>query len=53
MQQAVEAARDYLRSNGVKVSAETIAALSDEMFAETGISGGAGGFRRAFATLAE
>ena len=53
MQQAVEAARDYLQDNGVKVSQDTIAALSDEMFNETGLSGEREDFRRAFATLAE
>jgi heterodisulfide reductase subunit D len=52
MQEAVEAARDYLQSNGVKVSPDTIAALSDEMFAETGISGGPESFRQAFTELA-
>jgi Fe-S oxidoreductase len=52
MQEAVQAARDYLQSNGVKVSPETIAALSDEMFAETGISGGPDAFRKEFASLA-
>lgn len=52
MQEAVEAAREYLQSNGVKVSEDTIAALSDEMFNETGLSGGREGFRNALATLA-
>jgi heterodisulfide reductase subunit D len=52
MQEAVEAARDYLQSNGVKVNPETIAALSDEMFGETGISGGPDSFRKAFSQLA-
>jgi Fe-S oxidoreductase len=52
MQQAVEAARLYLQSNGVKVSEATIAALSEEMFGETGLSGGADSFRKAFSTLA-
>jgi Fe-S oxidoreductase len=53
MAEAVAAARDYLQSNGVKVSPETISALSDEMFGETGLSGGPDGFRTAFAGLAE
>jgi heterodisulfide reductase subunit D len=53
MQEAVEAARVYLQSNGVKVSEDTISALTDEMFNETGLSGGRENFRKAFATLAE
>jgi Fe-S oxidoreductase len=52
MQEAVAAARDYLRSNGITVNEATIAALTDEMFAETGIAGDREGFRQAFATLA-
>ena len=35
MQMAVAAARDYLQSNGVRVSEATIAALTEEMFRET------------------
>jgi Fe-S oxidoreductase len=52
MQQAVEAARLHLQSNGVKVIPETIAALTDEMFAETGLAGSPDAFRKAFTTLA-
>ncbi len=51
MQEAVEAARAYLQDNGVTISQDTIAALSDEMFGETGLSGGAENFRKAFADL--
>jgi hypothetical protein len=53
MQEAVEAARDYLQSNGITVSKDHIAALSDEMFNETGLSAGPEGFRKAFASVAE
>ncbi len=52
MQEAVEAARVYLQSNGVKVSPDTIAALTDEMFGETGLTGSPDAFRKAFTTLA-
>jgi heterodisulfide reductase subunit D len=53
MAEAVEAARHHLESNGVRVSEETIAALTDEMFAETGLAGSPRPFREAFAKLAE
>jgi heterodisulfide reductase subunit D len=53
MQEAVEAARDYLQSNGITVSKDHIAALSDEMFNETGLSAGPDGFRKAFASVAQ
>ena len=43
----------HLESNGVRVSEETIAALTDEMFAETGLAGSPRPFREAFAKLAE
>jgi Fe-S oxidoreductase len=52
MQEAVEAARIYLQSNGVTVSPETIAALTEEMFGETGLTGSPDAFRTAFTTLA-
>jgi len=51
MQEAVAAARDYLRSNGITVSRETIAALTDEMFRETGLSGPPEDFRTALLAL--
>jgi hypothetical protein len=53
MAEAVEAARRHLESNGVRVSEATIAALTDEMFAETGLAGSPRPFREAFAKLAE
>ncbi len=52
MAEAVEAARTHLESNGVRVSEVTIAALTDEMFAETGLAGAPEPFRDAFAKLA-
>jgi len=52
MREAVEAARLYLQSNGIKVSPATIAALTDEMFGETGLNGSPDAFRKAFTTLA-
>jgi len=51
MQEAVAAARDYLQSNGIKVSRETIAALTEEMFGETGLNGPPENFRTALSAL--
>ncbi|MFO1061564.1 MAG: (Fe-S)-binding protein [Dongiaceae bacterium] len=53
MEEAVAAARRYLEGAGIAVSAESIAALSAEMFAETGIAGESAPFRDAFAGLAQ
>ena len=53
MSEAVAAARDYLESNGVKVSRETIDALTEELFNETGLAGDREPFRSAFSELAE
>jgi heterodisulfide reductase subunit D len=52
MQEAVNAARSYLQSNGVTVTEDAIAALADEMFGETGLAGSPEPFREAFAELA-
>ena len=53
MAEAVRAARAYLESNGVTVSKETIAALSDEMWGETGIAASPDAFRQAFSRLSQ
>ncbi|MBS0559872.1 MAG: (Fe-S)-binding protein [Proteobacteria bacterium] len=53
MAQAVADARDYLESNGVKVSRETIDALTAEMFNEAGFAGDREVFRSALAGVAQ
>ena len=53
MDEAVAAARRYLEGAGITVSAESIAVLGAEMFAETGLAGDPADFSAAFAPLAE
>jgi hypothetical protein len=53
MAEAVEAARAYLEDHGVKVSEATFAALTAEMFGETGLAAAPDATGRAFATLAQ
>lgn len=53
MPEAVAAARRYLEGAGIKVSAESIAALGAEMFAETGLAGDPADFTAALAPLTE
>jgi len=52
MSEAVAAARRYLESNGVKVSAASIEALTGDIFGETGLAGAPDAFRDAFTALA-
>jgi len=52
MSEAVDAARRYLASNGVKVSAQAIEALTADIFGETGLAGAPEPFRDAFTALA-
>jgi heterodisulfide reductase subunit D len=52
MQQAVDAARRFLASNGVKLDPATVDSLTAELFKETAISGSPEPFRQAFAALA-
>jgi hypothetical protein len=52
MAEAVEAARRNLASNGVKVSAAAIEALTSDIFGETGLAGAPEPFRDAFTALA-
>jgi Fe-S oxidoreductase len=53
MAEAVAAAKRYLESNGVKVSQSTLAAIGDELFAETGLAAGKDAFVEAFAEVAQ
>jgi heterodisulfide reductase subunit D len=52
MQQAVDAARHFLASNGIKLDPATVDTLTAELFKETAISGSPEPFRQAFHALA-
>jgi heterodisulfide reductase subunit D len=51
MDEAIDAAKTYLAENGVTLDAATVAALTAEIFNETGISGERADFSAAFSTL--
>src|SRR6185437_1564692 len=51
MAEAVDAARRYLESNGIRVSKASLAAIGDEIFAETGLAGPKEDFAGAFAEM--
>lgn len=52
MDEALEAARAYLETNGVALDAATVRALSAEIFNETGIAGGSERFEQGLAAIA-
>jgi Fe-S oxidoreductase len=52
MKQAVDAARHFLASNGVKLDPATVETLTGELFKETAIAGSPEPFREAFTALA-
>jgi heterodisulfide reductase subunit D len=53
MDEAVEAARQFLSSNGVRVDEASVQSLTADIFDETGLSGSRDAFAQAFTALAK